>query len=85
MTATDPKYPSGEEVHAGDKLRFEGRGATVVFVTHRREYEPGFPESDWAFLKGDTIAVQFDDGTLMMFDAFCECDEIVLLARHGAA
>jgi hypothetical protein len=85
MDATEPKYPTGAEVHAGDTIRFDGRGARVVFVTQRGEYEPDFPAGEWAFVQGDTIAIQFDDGEVMMYGSFCGSDEIVLLARRGAA
>ena len=85
MTATDPKYPSGEEVHAGDHILFGGAPAEVIFVTQRNEYADGVSAVEWEFVKGDTIALRFEDGRIMMYDSFCDHDEITVLPRNGAA
>lgn len=83
MTPTPPQYPTGEEVHAGDSILFGGSPAFIMFVTQRNEYADGFPRDDWAFVEGDTIAVRFEDGNIMMYDSFCDQDAITLLRRAG--
>jgi hypothetical protein len=81
MTAADPRYPSGEEVHAGDKILLGGMPGLIMFVTQRNEYAPGVSRSDWEFVPADTLAVRFEDGRVMMYDSFCGHDEISLLSR----
>lgn len=78
---SESQYPSGEPIHAGDKILFGGNPARIVIVTQIDEYAEDFPKTEWAFLSGDTIAVRYDDGRLMMYDSFCAHDEITLLER----
>ena len=77
----DPRYPSGEEIHAGDKLSFGGLPAQIMFVTQRNEYAEGVLRSEWDFVPADTIAVRFEDGRIIMYDSFCDHDGITLLSR----
>ena len=79
---SDPVYPSGEEIHAGDRLLFDCRPATILFVIQRSEFAPGVSPADWAFVTGDAIGVRFeDDGSIAMYDAFCHHDAITILSR----
>jgi len=77
----DPRYPSGQEIHAGDKLSFGGVPARIMFVTQRNEYAEGVQRSEWAFVPANTIGVRFEDGRIMMYDSFCDHDEVTLLSR----
>lgn len=46
MNGNLPLYLCGEEVHAGDRVRYKGTAATVVFVTDgdEGEFAPGYTE-----------------------------------------
>jgi hypothetical protein len=39
-------YVSGEDVHTGDRIQYQGVFATVVFVNHgeTEEYSPGYED-----------------------------------------
>jgi len=39
-------YISGEEVHAGDRVQYDGNFSTVVFVSdgEKEEFEPGYED-----------------------------------------
>jgi hypothetical protein len=75
------KYPSGEEIHAGDQIVFSnGMPARVVFVVELKEYTPEYPEADWNFVDGG-IGVVHSNQNLMVYDEFCESDEIRLVKR----
>jgi hypothetical protein len=78
-----PRYPSGEEIHAGDRILFGGQPARIIFVTQRKEYAEGVLPSDWDFVRGDTIGVQFENGRIVMYDSFCHHDAITVLSRAG--
>jgi hypothetical protein len=41
-------YHSGEEIHAGDEIRYAGHPGKIVFVIDRNEYLPDFPAKDWS-------------------------------------
>lgn len=82
---SNPRYPTGEEIHAGDRLLFDGRPATILFVTERGEFARGVSPVDWDFVKGNTIGVLFeDDGNIAMYDSFCHHDSINFLSRAQA-
>jgi ketosteroid isomerase-like protein len=81
---SDPRYPSGEEVHAGDKVLLGGIPASIIFVTQRSEFADGISAADWSFVPGDAIAVRFEDGRIIMYDSFCDHDEIQLLDSSKA-
>ncbi len=40
------RYISGEEVHAGDRVQYDGNYCTVVFVSdgENEEYNPGYED-----------------------------------------
>jgi hypothetical protein len=80
-----PRYPTGEEIHAGDRIMFQGDNARVLFVKQINEFADGVTPSDWSFLPEDTIGVEFDDGRHMHYDGFCHHDGVVLLSRAGTA
>lgn len=46
MLAEPMHYSSGEEVHAGDRVQYDGSWATIVFISdgETEEFEPGYEE-----------------------------------------
>jgi len=80
-----PRYPTGDEIHAGDRIVFQGQRARVLFVKHVNGFAVDVSPSDWDFVSDDTIRLEFEDGRCMNYDGFCAHDGIVLLSRSGAA
>lgn len=74
-------YPWGDEIHAGDRIAFQGEKARVLFVKRTGEFAPGVSPSDWEFMPEDTIALEFEDGRMMCYDSFCGHDAIELVSR----
>lgn len=58
------RYSTGEEVHAGDRVQYEGTFATIVFVSdgESEEFSPGYNDYVGA-TRG--IVVLDDDGATM--------------------
>lgn len=79
----DARYPSGEEIHAGDRILFQGEAAEVMFVKQRDEYAAGVQRADWTFLEGDIIGLRFASGRTCLYDSFCEHDAVTLRSRTG--
>jgi hypothetical protein len=54
-------YSSGEEVHAGDRVQYDGTFATIVFVSdgETEEFQPGFEDHSGA---DRGVVFQDDDG-----------------------
>jgi len=77
-----PRYPTGDEIHAGDRIVFQGQRAHVLFVKRVNDFTVDVSPSDWDFVSDDTIS---EDGRCMNYDGFCAHDGIVLLSRSGAA
>ncbi|WP_029190242.1 hypothetical protein [Verrucomicrobium spinosum] len=71
MPPQDKRYYSGEAVHAGDVVRFNGVPTIVVFVNDNREYQPGFSAEEWAHL-GSGFMLQVENGALVFLE---EADE----------
>ncbi len=63
MTAKLPYYLGGGEVHAGDRVRYKGNAANVVFVSDgdEGEFAPGY-EDYYGHKAG--LMVSDDDGDL---------------------
>jgi hypothetical protein len=62
LVLTDPlHYSTGEEVHAGDRVQYEGSFATVVFISdgESEEFSPGYGDYSGAY-RG--IVLCDDDG-----------------------
>jgi len=79
-----PRYPTGEEVHAGDSIVFQEQRARVLFVKQINEFAVGIAAAEWDFISDNTIGLEFEDGRYMGFDGFCHHDGIILLSRSGA-
>lgn len=44
------RYPSGEDIRIGDRVRLAGREGVVVFSIDAGEFSGEFPQKDWAYL-----------------------------------
>ena len=82
---TSPRYPSGEEIHARDRIVLQGEQARILFVKQINGFAADVSPSDWDFMPEDTIAVEFEGGGFMSYDSFCHHDGITLLSRAGVA
>ena len=62
------KYPDGNEVRIGDRVKLSNReGGVVVFSVDADEYSDDYPKGDWAYL-GKGIMVKTDAGTLIHYE-----------------
>lgn len=86
-----PRYPSGEEIHAGDRIVFQGQHARVLFIKQVdgiTEFAIGISASDWDFMSDNTIFLEFEDGGSCGYSGtdghsgFCCHDGIILLSRQ---
>ena len=57
---SDVRYLSGDEIHAGDRVSFGGKPATVVAVFKRSEFAGGAVREEW---------LDYHDGLLLRDDA----------------
>jgi hypothetical protein len=76
----DPlRYSTGEEVHASDRVQYEGTYATVVFVSdgEREEFSPGY--EDYAG-SSRGVVMRDDDGTTLTIG---EPDERLYFVDRG--
>jgi len=64
MVTKQQRYQSGEDVHAGDVVRYDGVSSVIVLVNDSGEYLPAFTAADWSYL-GTGFLVQQEDGTLI--------------------
>jgi hypothetical protein len=69
-------YHSGEEIHAGDEIRYAGQPGKIVFVIDRNEYLPDFPAKDWSHHRTGFMMRMATMG-LVMLDAADEDLEFV--------
>lgn len=61
MLAEPMHYSSGEEVHAGDRVQYDGTFATIVFVSdgESEEFQPGYEDYSGT---SRGVVIQDDDG-----------------------
>ncbi len=66
MSASGMYYISGEEVHAGDRVQFDGNYATVVFLSSGEieEFAPGY--EDYTGMDAGVLLCDDDGGTRMI-------------------
>ena len=64
MITKQQHYFSGEEVHAGDKVRFTGLSGVIVFVNDTSEYLPGFTAEECNYM-GSGFMVRLESGELI--------------------
>ena len=50
MFTKQQRYHSGEDIHAGDVVRFGGVASVITFVNDSGEYLPGFGAAEWRYL-----------------------------------
>jgi hypothetical protein len=62
MDSEPLRYPTGEEIHAGDRVQYQGTYATVVFVSDGdvEEFSPGYEDYTGS---GRGVILRDDDGT----------------------
>ena len=79
MLAEPMHYSSGEEVHAGDRVQFDGTFATIVFVSdgESEEFQPGYSEYTGS-CRG--LVFQDDDGATTQLE---EPDERLYFVDRG--
>jgi hypothetical protein len=80
-----PRYPTGVEIHAGDRIVFQGRVARVLFIKDFddfSEFAADILASDWDFISGRGIFLEFEGSDCRGYDSFCEHDGITLLSRR---
>ncbi|MEZ6036806.1 MAG: hypothetical protein R3F29_04965 [Planctomycetota bacterium] len=80
-----PRYPTGDEIRAGDAIVFQGQGARVLFIKQVdgfSEFAPGVLAEDWDFMSDGTIFLEFEDGGCCGYDGFCDHDGITLVSRQ---
>ena len=84
MAAKLPYYMTGGEVHAGDRVRYRGNAATVVFVTDgdEGEFAPGYQDY-YGHEAG--IMLSDDDGDLTLITEPNEDLEFVHRKEAGKA
>ncbi len=79
MDAARLLYTTGEEVHAGDRVRYRANFARVVFVSDGETYESSHGYEDYAGSDRGVIVCD-DDGTI---DTLGEPDEqLVFFGRE---
>ena len=50
------KYPDGQEVKIGDKVKlWDGCYGVVVASIDAGEYRPGYPKDEWSYLKAGVL------------------------------
>jgi hypothetical protein len=59
MAGSDTHYTTGEEIRAGDQVRWADGFGTVVFVIGNGSFAEGYQVADWAYL-GRGIMVNSD-------------------------
>jgi hypothetical protein len=60
-------YRSGEEIHAGDRVRHRGHLTRIAFVIDRKEFTPEFPAEQWSHYEHGFM-VREDAGEFFMLD-----------------
>jgi hypothetical protein len=63
MNGNLPLYQSGEEIHAGDRVRYKGTAATIAFVTDGEDGEYASGYTDYRGYEAG-IMLRDDDGAL---------------------
>jgi len=72
------RYYSGENIHAGDLVRFAEVPSIIVFVTDSGEYSPGFSAADWDHLSTGFMIRQ-ENGALVYLN---EVNEDLVFVRR---
>ena len=72
------RHCGGEDIHAGDVVRFAGVPSVIVFVTDSCEYVPGFCPADWDHLSSG-VMIRQENGALIYLN---EADEALEFVRR---
>jgi len=63
----DQRYNSGDEIHLGDRVSYNGQPGHIVFVIDRGEFSTEFPAHHWqSYATG--FMIKFDNGALLKKD-----------------
>lgn len=73
------RYYTGEDIHAGDLVRFSEVPTTIVFVNDSGEYLPGFSATEWDYL-GTGFMMRQENGALIYLP---EADEDVVFEQRA--
>ena len=75
-------YESGEQVRLGDRVKLgQDSGGVVVCVVDSGQYGPGYPESQWSYLKTGVL-INFPSCGLVHYVDMDESD--VELIAHAS-
>jgi hypothetical protein len=72
-------YHSGDEIHAGDSVRYAGMPSVIVFVNDTCEYLSGFDATEWSYL-GSGFMMRQENGALIYLG---EADEDLELIQRA--
>jgi hypothetical protein len=70
------RYPTGEDLHLGDRVNADGMTGTVVCVIESGEYSDEFSEEQWSYLERGFM-FRSDDGILIHFDFADACTSLI--------
>ena len=73
---TPLRYPTGDELHLGDRIEADGMIGTVVCVIESSEYSAEFSEKHWSYLERGFMFLS-DEGILIHFDHADECTSLL--------
>jgi hypothetical protein len=75
------KYVNGSEIHAGQRVIYNGQVGTVVFIIEHDEYLPEFPKVEWLSIESGFM-IRFDNGALLRLE---EADELLSRDKNETA
>jgi hypothetical protein len=79
MVTKQQRYHSGEDIHAGDIVRYAGVASVIVFVNDSGEYLVGFCAAEWGYL-GTGFMVRQENGALIYLE---DADEDLDLVQRA--
>ncbi len=82
MQGSDTRYCSGDDIRAGDRVRFADWSGVVVFVLDSGSFAAEYSPADWSYL-GRGFMVQYDQAGLV-FSEWADVD-LELVARAELA
>lgn len=71
MVTKQQSYHSGQDIHAGDIVRYAGVASVIGFVNDSGDYLTGFGAAEWSYL-GTGFMVRQENGALIFLE---EADE----------
>jgi hypothetical protein len=77
LTQMEQRYSDGHEIHAGDRVTYDGQRGRVAFVADRDEFEPGYDWHEYA----SGVMLEFDNGARLLLGA---ADELLVFESGHA-